>query len=85
MWELMLLPAWGLQTPGCPFLSLDFSTCGIEFMIMISSAKHFKILLMKNAVEQIGTVSLTCIAENPSETCSRFTAGTATVPVFPLG
>lgn len=43
---------------------------------------------MKNAVEETGTVSLTCIAENPSETSSRFTAGTAaflTIPVFPLG
>lgn len=43
---------------------------------------------MKNAVEEIDTVSLTCIAENPSETCSRFTSGTATfltIPVFPLG
>lgn len=43
---------------------------------------------MKNAVEELGTVSLTRIAENPSETCSRFTAATATfltIPVFPLG
>lgn len=43
---------------------------------------------MKNAVEELGIVSLTCVTGNPSEACSKFTAGTAAflpIPVFPLG
>lgn len=43
---------------------------------------------MKNGVEELGAVNLMCVAGNPSETYSKFTAGTAaflTIPVFPLG